>query len=136
MPTSAPGFFPDVQAIVRDLLKKRPEVAEAYVDDAPPDGFDGTQLAVLVSRMGGAWVDDLHVDQPLIQLEVYGPTKSQAHALANAARATLLAATGTVFGTSFIGEVTEEDGPRWLPDYIYAGANRYVCILRMAVRTD
>ncbi|NED91839.1 hypothetical protein G3I76_68675, partial [Streptomyces sp. SID11233] len=62
MPTSAPGSFPDVQAIVRDLLKKRPEVAEAYVDDAPPDGFDGTQLAVLVSRMGGAWVDDLHVD--------------------------------------------------------------------------
>ncbi|MFJ5291359.1 hypothetical protein [Streptomyces sp. NPDC088348] len=136
MPSSAPGTFPDVQAIVRDLLKTRPELAGAYVDDAPPAGFDGTQQAVLISRMGGAWIDDLHVDQPLIQLEVYGPRKSVAHTLANAARATLLAATGTVFGTSFVSDVTEEDGPRWLPDYIYAGANRYVCILRFTVRTD
>ncbi|MEU0600153.1 hypothetical protein ABZ484_18200 [Streptomyces sp. NPDC006393] len=136
MPSSAPGTFPDVQAIVRDLLKTRPELANAYVDDAPPTGFDGTQQAVLISRMGGAWIDDLHVDQPLIQLEVYGPQKSVAHSLANAARATLLAATGTVFGTSFVSDVTEEDGPRWLPDYIYAGANRYVCVLRLSVRTD
>ncbi|MGP2441680.1 hypothetical protein [Streptomyces sp. JW3] len=62
--------------------------------------------------------------------------QSTAHILANATRATLLAATGTVFGTSFVSDVTEEDGPRWLPDYIYAGANRYVCILRFTVRTD
>ncbi|WP_328318854.1 hypothetical protein [Streptomyces sp. NBC_00388] len=136
MPSSAPGTFPDVQAIVRDLLKARPELAGAYVDDAPPAGFDGTQQAVLISRMGGAWVDDLHVDQPLIQLEVYGPQKSVAHTLANAARAALLAATGTVFGTSFVSDVTEADGPRWLPDYIYAGANRYLCVLRLTVRTD
>ncbi|MFD7918934.1 hypothetical protein ACFV3R_06910 [Streptomyces sp. NPDC059740] len=136
MPSSAPGTFPDVQAIVRDLLKTRPELSDVYVADAPDVGFDGTQRAVLVSRMGGAWIDDLHVDQPLIQLEVYGPLKSDAFVLANAARATLLAAIGTRFGTSTVTDVVEADGPRWLPDYVYAGANRYVCVLRLSVRTD
>ncbi|GAA2940152.1 hypothetical protein ACWDZ4_07355 [Streptomyces sp. NPDC003016] len=134
--SQAPNTFPDVEAIVVDLLSDRPELAGAIVDDEPPADFNGTQRAVIVSRRGGAWIDDLHVDQPLIELEVYGPTKSAAHLLANQARAVVLQSAGTVFGVSTITDVSEADGPRWLPDYIYTAANRYLCVLRLSVRTD
>ncbi|GGP91577.1 hypothetical protein [Streptomyces roseolilacinus] len=133
--SSAPSTFPDVEAIVVDLLSDRPELAGAVVDESPPTGFDGTQRAVIVSRRGGAWIDDLHLDRPLIELEVYGPDKTAAHALANAARAVLLRCAGTVFGTSVITDVAEADGPRWLPDYVYTAANRYLCVIRLSVRT-
>ncbi|PRH79097.1 hypothetical protein C6N75_11490 [Streptomyces solincola] len=136
MSSSAPSTFPDVEALVVDLLSDLPELAGAIVDDEPPAGFDGTQRAVIVSRRGGAWIDDLHLDQPLIELEVYGPTKSAAHILANQARAVVLNSAGTVLGTSVITDVSEADGPRWLPDYLYTAANRYLCVLRLSVRTD
>lgn len=133
--SSAPSTFPDVEAIVVDLLSDRPELAGAIVDESPPSGFDGTQRAVIVSRRGGAWIDDLHVDKPMIELEVYGPDKTAAHLLANAARAVLLRSAGTVFGTSVITDVAEADGPRWLPDYVYTAANRYLCVIQLSVRT-
>ncbi|WP_175409949.1 hypothetical protein [Streptomyces sp. TRM64462] len=134
--SSPPSTFPDVEAIVVDLLSDRAELADAIVDETPPAGFDGTAKAVIVSRRGGAWIDDLHLDQPLIELECYGPDKPTAHLLANAARAELLAATGTVYGTTTITDVSEADGPRWLPDYVYTAANRYLCVLRLSLRTD
>ncbi|URM90075.1 hypothetical protein LUW75_08825 [Streptomyces sp. MRC013] len=133
--SSAPSTFPDVEAIVVDLLSDRPELAGAVIDETPPPGFDGTQRAVIVSRRGGAWIDDLHVDQPLIELEAYGPDKTTAHVLANAARAVLLRSAGTVFGTSVLTDVAEADGPRWLPDYVHTAANRYLCVIRLSVRT-
>ncbi|MFC8271687.1 hypothetical protein ACFUJR_03920 [Streptomyces sp. NPDC057271] len=133
--SSSPSTFPDVEAIVVDLLSDRPELADAIVDETPPAGFDGTQKAVIVSRRGGAWIDDLHLDQPLIELECYGPDKPTAHLLANAARAELLHAAGTTYGTTFISDVEEADGPRWLPDYVYTAANRYLCVLRFSLRT-
>ncbi|MFE5732365.1 MULTISPECIES: hypothetical protein [unclassified Streptomyces] len=133
--SSAPSTFPDVEAIVVDLLSDRPELAGAVVDETPPAGFDGTQRAVIVSRRGGAWIDDLHVDRPMIELEVYGPDKTAAHVLANAARAVLLQSAGTAFGTSVITDVAEADGPRWLPDYVYTAANRYLCVIQLSVRT-
>lgn len=134
--SSPPSTFPDVEAIVVDLLSDRAELADAIVDETPPPGFDGTAKAVIVSRRGGAWIDDLHLDQPLIELECYGPDKPTAHLLANAARAELLAATGSVYGTTTITDVREADGPRWLPDYVYTAANRYLCVLRLSLRTD
>ncbi|WP_149183949.1 hypothetical protein [Streptomyces sp. TRM49041] len=134
--SSPPSTFPDVEAIVVDLLSDRAELADAIVDETPPPGFDGTAKAVIVSRRGGAWIDDLHLDQPLIELECYGPDKPTAHLLANAARAELLAATGTVYATTTITDVSEADGPRWLPDYVYTAANRYLCVLRLSLRTD
>ncbi|MEV8307131.1 hypothetical protein AB0P36_07115 [Streptomyces flavidovirens] len=130
---SPPSVFPDVQALVVDLLAARSELAGVIVDETPPAGFDGTAKAVLVSRVGGAWVDDLHLDQPLVELEVYGPDKSTAHTLANSARAALLAATGTVHGTTTITDIVEADGPRWLPDFTRPQASRYVSTFRISV---
>ncbi|MFG3406317.1 hypothetical protein [Streptomyces sp. NPDC048142] len=133
--TSPPSTFPDVEAIVVELLSNRPDLADAVVAETPPAGFDGTQQAVIVSRRGGAWVDDLHLDRPLIELEAYGPDKATAHRLANAARAELLSAAGRTYGTNLvITDVVEADGPRWLPEYLYPAANRYLCVLIVSLR--
>ncbi|MER7917530.1 MULTISPECIES: hypothetical protein [unclassified Streptomyces] len=123
-----PSTFPDVEALVVDILKQDPALATALVAVQPPSSFDGTTAAVLVNRRGGAWVGELHVDQPLIELEVYGPTKQAAHVLANEARRALLATADHRYGTNLITDVEEQDGPRWLPDYLYRAANRYVSV--------
>ncbi|MFE4334260.1 hypothetical protein ACFRQM_34070 [Streptomyces sp. NPDC056831] len=126
--------FPDVERLVVDFLKDRTELAGTVVDNRPPAGFDGTQKAVLVSRVGGAWVDDLHVDQPLVDLEVYGPDKATAHGIALAARACVLELIGTAYGTAVVTDVKEADGPRWLPDYNRPAGNRYLATVRLSVR--
>ncbi|AXI78053.1 hypothetical protein [Peterkaempfera bronchialis] len=131
--TTPPSAFPDVEALVVDVLRADPGLATATVSVDPPSGFDGTQRAVLVSRRGGAWTGDRHVDQPLIELEVYGPDKATAHILANAARRALLAAMDHSYGGTTVTDVTEQDGPRWMPDYLYRAANRYVCVLAVSL---
>jgi hypothetical protein len=41
---------------------------------------------------------------------------------------------GAVHGAATVVDVVEEDGPRWLPDYRHATANRYVSTTRLVVR--
>ncbi|MET9432952.1 hypothetical protein [Streptomyces sp. NPDC006551] len=131
--TTPPSAFPDVEKLVVDVLKADPALAGAIVAVNPPSGFDGTQSAVLVNRRGGAWIGDLHVDMPLIEFEVYGPSKTAAHTLANAARRALLATIGKQIGSNLVQDAEEQDGPRWLPDYLYRGANRYLCVIRLSL---
>ncbi|WSJ45691.1 hypothetical protein OG349_23635 [Streptomyces sp. NBC_01317] len=126
--------FPDVERLVVDFLEDRPEMVGVTVDNRPPAGFDGTQKAVLVSRVGGVWVDDLHLDKPLLDLEVYGPDKTAAHTVALAARACVLELIGTRYGTAVVTDVDEADGPRWLPDYNRPAGNRYLATLRLSIR--
>ncbi|MEU9702806.1 hypothetical protein [Streptomyces sp. NPDC047981] len=131
--TTPPSAFPDVEKLVVDVLKADPALAGATIAVQAPAGFDGTQSAVLVNRRGGAWIGDLHVDKPLIEFEVYGPTKQAAHVLANGARRALLATMGKQIGVNFVSDVEEQDGPRWLPDYVYRGANRYLCVIQLSL---
>ncbi|MFG2111561.1 hypothetical protein ACGFRB_02790 [Streptomyces sp. NPDC048718] len=131
--TTPPSAFPDVEKLVVDVLKADPALAGVTVAVQAPTGFDGTQNTVLVNRRGGAWIGDLHVDKPLIEFEVYGPTKNAAHILANAARRALLATIGKQVGVNLVQDVEEMDGPRWMPDYLYRGANRYLCVIQLAL---
>ncbi|MFI1715447.1 hypothetical protein ACIGW4_11875 [Streptomyces sp. NPDC053513] len=131
--TTPPSAFPDVEKLVVDVLKADPALAGVTIAAQAPAGFDGTQNAVLVNRRGGAWIGDLHVDKPLIEFEVYGPTKPAAHVTANAARRALLATMGKQLGSVFVSDVEEQDGPRWMPDYLYRGANRYLCVIQLAL---
>ncbi|MET9950350.1 hypothetical protein ABZ135_02215 [Streptomyces sp. NPDC006339] len=131
--TTPPSAFPDVEKLVVDVLKADPALAGVTIAVQAPAGFDGTQNAVLVNRRGGAWIGDLHVDKPLIEFEVYGPTKNAAHITANAARRALLATIGKTIGVNFVSDVEEQDGPRWLPDYLYRGANRYLCVIQLSL---
>jgi len=126
--------FPDVERLVVDNLKNRPERAGVVVDNRPPAGFDGTQRVVLVSRMGGAWVDDERLDHALVDLEAYGPDKPAAHTVANVARALVIGLRGTTYGGAVVVDLVEEDGPRWLPDYLHNGASRYLSTVRLVIR--
>lgn len=127
--------FPDVERLVVDLIKDRSELAGALVAvDAPASGFDGTQRAVLVSRVGGAWTEDLRLDSPLVDLESYGPDKTSAHRLSLVARALVLQLRGAVYDGATVQDVVEEDGPRWLPDYRHAAASRYLSTTRLVIR--
>lgn len=127
--------FPDVERLVVDYLKTRAELATATVDNVPPSGFDGTQQVVLVSRSGGAWIDDQRLDQPLVDLEVYGPDKTTAHTLALKVRSAVLTLRGTLYGTARVTDVVEADGPRWLPDWNRSAANRYYSTVRLLIHT-
>ncbi|MEC3996419.1 hypothetical protein VSR01_24065 [Actinacidiphila sp. DG2A-62] len=131
--TTPPIAFPDVEKLVVDILKSDPSLGAAEVSRDAPAGFDGTQSAVLVSRLGGTWVGDLYLDNPMMQLEVYGPDKASASILANAARHALLATLGGTYGGTTFTDVVEQDGPRWMPDYLYRAANRYVCVIKLAL---
>ncbi|WP_037912352.1 hypothetical protein [Actinacidiphila yeochonensis] len=131
--TTPPSAFPDVEALVIQILQAEPSLSSAAVSRDAPAGFDGTQSAVLVSRYGGAWVGDLYLDNPMMQLEVYGPDKATSFTLANAARHALLSTIGTSYGGVTVSDVVEQDGPRWMPDYLYNAAKRYVCIIRMSI---
>ncbi|GAA3770662.1 hypothetical protein GCM10022206_06590 [Streptomyces chiangmaiensis] len=126
--------FPDAERLVVDFLKNRPEMTGVTVDNRTPVGFDGTQQVVLVSRSGGVWIDDLHLDKPLIDLEVYGPDKTTAHGIALAARACVLELVGTTYGTAIVTDIDEADGPRWLPDYNRPAGNRYLATIRVSIR--
>ncbi|GAA3811567.1 hypothetical protein ACFS5L_32235 [Streptomyces phyllanthi] len=126
--------FPDVERLIVDLIKDRAELAGALVAVTPPSGFDGSQRAVLVSRVGGAWIEDLRLDNPLVDLESYGPDKSAAHTLSLVARALVLQLRGATYGGAAVHDVVEEDGPRWLPDYRHAAANRYLSTTRLVLR--
>ena len=126
--------FPDVERLVVDAFRDRPELAGVTVDNRVPAGFDGTQRAVLVSRVGGAWVDDEHLDKPLIDLEIYGPDKPAAHTVSLAVRSATFALRGLSAGGAHVVDVVEEDGPRWLPDWHHPGSNRYLSTIRLVVR--
>ncbi|MFK0175525.1 hypothetical protein ACIQVR_06135 [Streptomyces xanthochromogenes] len=126
--------FPDVERLIVDHLKYRPELAGVTVDNRPPAGFDGTQRVVLVSRTGGAWVDDLHLDTPLVELEVYGPTKTAAHTVSLSVRAALLQLRGTTYGTAVVTDAVETEAVRWLPDYNRPASNRYLTTVRLSLR--
>ncbi|MGW2400745.1 hypothetical protein ACWCYY_29705 [Kitasatospora sp. NPDC001664] len=126
--------LPDVERLIVDSLRNRTELAAATVDNKPPAGFDGTQAVVLVSRTGGAWIDDQHLDLPLVDLEVYGPTKTAAHALMQLARAAVFQLRGTVYGGALVVDFQETDGPRWLPDYNRTSANRYRNTVQLTLR--
>ncbi|MCF2532717.1 hypothetical protein [Yinghuangia soli] len=126
--------FPDIERLVVDYLDARPEMAGTTVDNRPPAGFDGTAKTVLVSRVGGAWLDNQRLDAPLVDLEVYGPDKTAAHTVALTTRALLMQARDAALSGAVVADVAEEDGPRWLPDYNHAAANRYVMTYRLTVR--
>jgi hypothetical protein len=126
--------LPDVERLLVDFLKNIPELAGVVVDNRPPAGFDGTTKAVIVSRTGGAWIDDQQLDRPLVELEIYGPTKTDAHAVSLSTRAALMQIRTTTYGGALVVDIVEESAARWLPDYNHPAGNRYLTTVRLLLR--
>jgi len=119
-----PLVFPDVEQAVAEFVRARPELSGVPVGTSVPPGFDGTQRAVVLTRLGGVYLDDDRLDNAEVRLDSYGPDKTAAHAVALAVRGVLpilSASGGTVFP-----DVTELQGPCFVLDRRHSDANRYV----------
>lgn len=127
----APILVPDDEAVVCGWLASRAELAGVTVADRLPDDYDGSQLVVTVTRIGGLmdragggqWLD-----RPRWDIDCHGRSKSAAKDLAATVRALLAvarfddhSASGAVWC-----DTTEDVGPQWLPDPDYTEAGRYL----------
>lgn len=110
--------LPDAEAVVAALLAGRPELAGIWVGDRLPDTYDGSQLAVLVDRIGGAadpstmsWFDTPHLD-----LKSYGKDKAAAQALSAIVRYLMSIAVYCEVQGAVFSDVVENTGPQWFAD--------------------
>lgn len=121
----------DDEALVCGWLAARPELAGVTIADRLPDDYNGVQLVITVTRIGGAmdragggqWAD-----RPRLDIDCHGPAKAAAKDLSAKVRAALAvarwadhSAAGAVWS-----DYREDVGPQWLPDPDYPGAGRYL----------
>lgn len=133
MPVSPePLVFPDVEQAVAEFLRARPELSGVPVGSSVPPGFDGTQRAVVLTRLGGVYLDDDRLDNAEVRLDSYGPDKTAAHAVALAVRG-VLPLLGVSGGTVF-PDTTELQGPCFVLDRRHSDANRYVMRYRFVAQ--
>lgn len=129
-----PLFFPDVEQLVVTFLGTRSELGGIPVGVDLPAGFDGTQRAVVVTRVGGAFLDDDYLDDALTRIDSYGPDKAVAHSVARLVRGLLPLLTEARHTDGVIvSEVSEVQGPYWFSDKQHAYANRYLMRYRLIV---
>jgi hypothetical protein len=121
-----PLVFPNIERVVVAFLDARPELDGVSVGIDLPPGFDGTQRAVRVNRVGGVFVEDDLRDNALTRIDAYGPDKTAAHAVANLVRGALpLIPQARHADGVVVSDVAETEGPYWFPDSRNANASRY-----------
>lgn len=127
-------FFPDIESLVVVFLKTCSEFDGVSVDVNLPADFDGSGRAVVVNRLGGAFLADDGLDDALVLIDTYGGDKKTAHAVANAVRGVLPLLTAQSHADGVVvTEVEERQGPCWSPDRRHDGASRYVMKYRLVV---
>lgn len=136
MPVSQePLVFPDVEQAVAGFVRARPELSGIPVGSSVPPGFDGTQRAVVLTRLGGVYLDDDRLDNAEVRLDSYGPGKTAAQAVALALRGVLPLLDAPGSGTVF-SDVAELQGPCFVLDRRFSDANRYVMRYRFVARVE
>jgi hypothetical protein len=134
----APVLPVDDEALVCGWLAGRPELAGVTVADRLPDDYDGSQLVVTVTRIGGGmdrggggqWLD-----RPRLDIDCHGITKAAAKDLSALVRAALAVARWadhSAAGAEW-SDTREDVGPQWLPDPDYPGAGRYMLQVSLAI---
>lgn len=129
-----PSVFPDAEALVVRYLTRRTELDGVPIGIRLPDTSDGTQAAVVVNRVGGAFTEYQLLDAPLVEIETYGSDKATAHELARRVRGLLSGMPSVVHEGALVSSVSEQDGPTWEPDADRPEAIRYVQTARLLVR--
>lgn len=127
----APVAPVDDEALVCMWLTGRTELAGVPVADRLPDGYDGTQQAVTVARIGGSMDGagrGTWLDRPRLDISCWGPDKAGAKDLAGTVRSLLaVAAAADHSAAGAVWSTTSEDvGPQWLPSTDYPGTGRYL----------
>lgn len=116
------SVFPDAEAVVIHALGE----AEIEATAALPTNPD--YPCVVVKRVGGLPVEKHHLDNPNIQIEVWGTSKAEAQDLAQQARSAIHEIEGTLYSTpiaAFVSGVEDTLGLSWSPDPVTNQA-RYV----------
>lgn len=100
-----------------------------------PVGGKGTSGAkfLKVIRTGGPRATPIS-DRPQLTFEAYAKLPSQAWALAEEARTTVLGIAGTVVHGVSVKEITELSGPSDLPDPVFPEHSRYTFTLAIHLR--
>lgn len=129
-----PLFFPDIENLVVTFLRTRAELDGVSVGVTLPADFDASGRAIVINRLGGAFLQDDSLDDALALIDTYGGDKTAAHAVANAVRGVLpLLISASHADGVVVSEVEENQGPCWSPDRRHDNANRYVMRYRLVV---
>lgn len=125
------AVFPDTEAVAATWLRTRNLGATVATDLI---GFTKGQRRIVVVRTGGTPTLPYRIDNPRLDIDAWGASKSDAHDLAQAARAALheLPTGNHTALAAVVAHVEDESGLTWLPDP-ETGAARYVFSLRLAV---
>lgn len=113
--------FPNATAVVRSILEDA--LADAHVYSSLPKA--PTFPTVVVQRIGGLAREKHALDQPNLQVSVWGRSDTEAHDVAQAARQALIAVEGTEVADAFITDVSESFGLTQLLDPV-TGRDRYI----------
>ncbi|MQY07761.1 DUF3168 domain-containing protein [Actinomadura macrotermitis] len=130
-------IFPDVEKLVGDRLRARPELAGVAIGPLPPAGTDGTVPAVVLIRDGGSYREDEVIDDAQLRIETYGPDLPAAHALILKVRALLADLPEADLPGVVVSDVSEEGGVRGLrrlTDRNRPAFTRYVLNVRLLIR--
>ena len=122
--------FPNVESVVAGFLQGRSDLSGVPVGSLLPAGFDGTQRAVVLTRLGGVFNDDDQLDNAEVRIDSYGPDKVAAHGLACTVRGVLPLVIDA--GLSF-SDVTEIQGPCFSIDRRHSDSNRYIMKYRFVL---
>lgn len=131
---------PNAELLVSTFLRMDPDVQAIFGDEVYtelPVGHD-TWPAARITRAGGApaFAEPLVLDEPLIQVDVWGGPKVMAEQGAQTIRAALSTRLPfTVSGKGILGGVTAFGGLRYIPDVTYDPARpRYVFDVSLVTR--
>jgi hypothetical protein len=125
---------PDVEADVIAILK--PDLDPVPVKAAFDPVEDEPLPVVLVHRAGGgsrAWPHVL--DEALIGLDVYAPTKAEAWDLMAAVLERLTSVDGESVNGEWLSAVEDAGSTLWLPDAA-SGRSRYSAVVRVYARGE
>lgn len=126
--------FPNIETLVAAFLAGRPELAGVAVGPDLPANWDNRSAAVYVQRVGGVYDEDQQVDQALIRLDTYGPTKTDALNVAGTARGLMpMIPHAAHAGGVVVSWVGEDYGPQWFSDARHDNAPRYMTRFRLHV---
>lgn len=125
--------FPDIEAVCGKALRAA-GVCDGRVYSSIP--ANPVYPLARVIRLGGLPVEKHRIDQPRIQVDVWGTNKSEARDAAEAARLTLHQLEGTTDSefAAFISCVELDQGPTPFPDPD-TGRDRYMLTVRITATT-
>jgi Protein of unknown function (DUF3168) len=112
--------MPDAPFSVIEYLRSKAEVTNLVPGSRITTAFPPNPVFPLVQiqRIGGKSLVKEYVDEPSIQVDVYGGTQEQCSLIMRTVRAAILAIQNDIVSEGVLVSGFEETGPAWLPDTV------------------